>query len=152
MWQRGHSRVGGLLLGAQHTTSNCPSGTGSRCGCATASQSSAKHEINLLWRSWRKYCWVRPRLNNLPTCFKPEPLNDARMIWEFKCLKLDFFFYHEKKHQQHLAAGLRVNKVLDEWKQHHWTSLSQEKLNTGVFLEREEVLYITCMLSPNETP
>lgn len=27
-------------------TSNCPSGTGSRCGRATVSQSSAKHEIN----------------------------------------------------------------------------------------------------------
>lgn len=27
-------------------TSNCPSGTDSRCGCATVSQSSAKHEIN----------------------------------------------------------------------------------------------------------
>lgn len=70
-----------------------------------------------------------------------------------KCLELGFVFCHEEKKNRHLAAELRVNKVLDAWKQRQRMSVSQEILTTGVFLELGGVvLYFTCTLSLNKTP
>lgn len=71
---------------------------------------------------------------------------------DLKYLKLSFVFYHEEQKNRHLAAELRVSKVVDAWKQHQRMSVSQEILTTGVFLEWGVMLYFTCTLSLNKTP